>query len=155
MEILKFNKINGNQYKEFIKKYNNVQEFDILNSQTFNVGEKEIFLVVEKGILNKNKILAYSIIQKDIEYSYIINSADKDYFNNETTICILDFMVREKSRNKGVGTKLAKYLMDYIYIDKDIILEPKGDGYWFWKKFNFEENKELQKTVWKRKNNRR
>lgn len=43
MEILKFNKSNSNIYKEFINRYNKIIEFDILNIQTFNIGEKEIF----------------------------------------------------------------------------------------------------------------
>ena len=59
MEILKFNKSNSNIYKEFINRYNKIIEFDILNIQTFNIGEKEIFLVVDKGIIRKYKILAY------------------------------------------------------------------------------------------------
>ena len=74
MEILKFNKSNSNIYKEFINRYNQIIEFDILNIQTFNIGEKEIFLVVDKGIIRKYKILAYAIIEKDLEYLYIVNS---------------------------------------------------------------------------------
>ena len=64
-------------------------------------------------------------------------------------------MVKKNLRNKGIGTKLAQYLIDYIYIDKNIILQPDGDGYWFWKKFGFEEDNESEKMTWKIKDNRR
>lgn len=53
MKFLKFNKSNGIIYKEFINRYNKIIEFAILNIQTFDIGEKEIFLVVDKGIIRK------------------------------------------------------------------------------------------------------
>lgn len=43
MEILRFNKSNSNDYRKFINKYNNIIEFDTLNIQTFNIGEKKYF----------------------------------------------------------------------------------------------------------------
>lgn len=155
MEILRFNKSNSNNYRKFINKYNNIIEFDTLNIQNFNIGEKEIFLLVDKGIVRKYKILAYSIIEKELKYLYIVNLISKKYENNGTTIFISDFMVKKNLRNKGIGTKLAQYLIDYIYIDKNIILQPEGDGYWFWKKFGFEEDNESEKMTWKITDNRR
>lgn len=148
MEILRFN-----DYRKFISKYNNIIEVDTLNIQTFNIGEKEIFLLVDKGIVRKYKILAYSIIEKDLKYLYIVNLISKKYQNNGTTIFVSDFMVKKNLRNKEIGTKLAQYLIDYIYIDKNIILQP--DGYFFWKKFSFEEENELEKMTWKIQDNRR
>lgn len=155
MEILRFNKSNSNNYRKFINKYNNIIEFDTLNIQNFNIGEKEIFLLVDKRIVRKYKILAYSIIEKELKYLYIVNLISKKYENNGTTIFISDFMVKKNLRNKGIGTKLAQYLIDYIYIDKNIILQPDGDGYWFWKKFGFEEDNESEKMTWKITDNRR
>lgn len=155
MEILRFNKFNSNDYRKFINKYNNTIEFDVLNIQTFNIGEKEVFLLVSKGILRKYNILAYSIIEKELKYLYIVNLISKKYENNGTTIFISDFMVKKNLRNKGIGTKLVQYLIDYIYIDKNIILQPDEDGYWFWKKFGFEEDTESEKITWKLRNNRR
>ena len=155
MEILGFNKSNSNNYRKFINKYNNIIEFDTLNIQNFNIGEKEIFLLVDKRIVRKYKILAYSIIEKELKYLYIVNLISKKYENNGTTIFISDFMVKKNLRNKGIGTKLAQYLIDYIYIDKNIILQPDGDGYWFWKKFGFEEDNESEKMTWKITDNRR
>lgn len=155
MEILKFNKSNSNIYKEFINRYNKIIEFDILNIQTFNIGEKEIFLVVDKGIIRKYKILAYAIIEKDLEYLYIVNSISRNYQNDGTTIFISDFMVKKDSRNIGIGTKLARYLIDDIYREKNIILQPDEDGYSFWKKFSFDDDKESKKRTWRIKSNRR
>lgn len=137
MEILRFNRDRSNEYKNFIRKYNNVAEFNTLNINTFGVGEKEIFLVVEKGKIRKYNILAYAIVQKDLKYLYIVNSISEEYKNDGTVIFISDFMVKEKMRNKGIGTKLAHYLINFIYLDKDIILQPDGDGNWFWRRFNF------------------
>ncbi len=90
-----------------------------------------------------------------MKYLYIVNLISKKYENNGTTIFVSDFMVKKNLRNKGIGTKLAQYLIDYIYIDKNIILQPDGDGYWFWKKFGFEEDNESEKMTWKIKYNRR
>lgn len=155
MEILRFNKSNSNNYRKFINKYNNIIEFDTLNIQNFNIGEKEIFLLVDQEIVRKYKILAYSIIEKELKYLYIVNLISKKYENNGTTIFISDFMIKKNLRNKGIETKLAQYLIDYIYIDKNIILQPDGDGYWFWKKFGFEEDNESEKMTWKITDNRR
>ena len=155
MEILRFNKFNSDDYRKFINKQNNIIEFDTLNIQIFNIGEKEIFLLVNKGIVKKYKILAYSIIEKDLKYLYIVNLISKKYQNNGTTIFVSDFMVKKNLRNEGIGTKLAQYLIDYIYIDKNIILQPDGDGCWFWKKFGFEEDNESEKMTWKIRDNRR
>lgn len=148
MKILRFNKSNNNEYRKFIKKYN-IREFYTLSMQTFNIGEKEIFLIVDKGKLRKYKILAYAIIEKDLEYLYIVNSISKEYQNNGTIIFISDFMVRKNLRNKGIGTKFVQYLINHIYVEKNIILQPDEDGYWFWKKFNFENDNKSEKETWK------
>lgn len=153
MEIFEFNKSNSNEYRKFISQYNNIIEFQTLNIQTFNIGEKDIFLLVNKGIVKKYKILAYSIIEKDLKYLYMVYSISKKYQNNGTTIFVSDFMVNRKMRNKGIGTKLAKYLIDNIYIDKKIILQPDGDGNWFWKKFDFVSDKISKKMTWILKRN--
>lgn len=40
-------------------------------------------------------------------------------------------------RNQGLGKYLENYIVNEVYKDKDIILQPDGDGNWFWKKFGF------------------
>ena len=120
MEIVRFNRVNKGEYKKFIRKYNNVPEFNILNISNFNVGEKEIFLVIEKGLIKKYKILAYSIIEKDLKYLYIANSISEKYKNDGTVILISDFMVKKRLRRNGIGTKFAKYIIEEIFVDKNI-----------------------------------
>jgi len=149
MEIVRFNRVNKGEYKEFIRKYNNVPEFNILNISNFNVGEKEIFLVIEKGLIKKYKILAYSIIEKDLKYLYIANSISEKHKNDGTVILISDFMVKKRLRRNGIGTKFAKYIIEEIFVDKNIILQPDGDGYYFWKKFKFESDNISEKETWK------
>lgn len=149
MEILRFNKNNKDEYKKFIGKYNNVPEFNILDISNFNFGEKEIFLAIEKGIMKKYKILAYSIIEKDLKNFYIANSISEKYKNDGTVILISDFIVKEKLRRHGIGSEFAQYLIDEIFLDKDIILQPDGDGYEFWKRFGFETDNISEKETWK------
>ena len=40
-------------------------------------------------------------------------------------------------RNQGIGQYFARYILNEKYKDKNIILQPDGDGNWFWKKFGF------------------
>lgn len=148
MEILRFNKDNYKDYKNFINKYNNSIEFVTLKINNFDIGQKEIFLVIKKSLINKYKILAYSIVEKDLKYLYIANSISESYNNDGTYIFISDFMVKVKARNKGIGTKLAEYLIYETFKDKKILLQPDEDGYWFWKKFNFKKDNISEKETW-------
>ena len=152
MEILKFNDDNKSEYKYFINKYNNVKEFYTLKVQTFDTEKKKIFLLVEKGVLKKYKIIAYAIIEEELKYLYITNSISEEYLNDGTTIYISDFMVRRCSRKQGIGTYLAKYLIEDVYRDKNIILQPDGDGFLFWKKFNFKQDEISKNETWKKIN---
>ena len=49
-------------------------------------------MVADKGIIRKYKILAYAIIEKDLEYLYIVNSISRNYQNDGTTIFISDWL---------------------------------------------------------------
>lgn len=151
MEILKFNKNNGKEYREFIDKYNKKIKFETLDIQTFYGGDKEIFLFVDKGILRKYTILAYSIVEKNLKSLYRVNSISEKHNNDGTYVFISDFMVKTIERNKGIGTKLARYLIDEAFADKNIILQPDEDGYWFWKKFGFESDNISEKETWIKK----
>ena len=148
MQILKFNKDNSNEYRDFVNKYNNSKEFITLKINNFNVGEKEIFLVVKKGITKQYRIIAYSIIEKNLKYLYMANSISESYSNNGRYIFISDFMVERKARNNGIGTKLAEYLINEIYSNKNILLQPDEDGYWFWRKFGFHSDNISEKETW-------
>lgn len=61
-------------------------------------------------------------------------------------IYISDFMIDYLYRNQGNGKILANYIINDIYKDKDIILQPDGDGNWFWKEFGFV-NDEISKHL--------
>ena len=148
MEILRFNKDSDKEYKSFINKYNDSKEFITLKINDFNIGQKEIFLVIQKSLIKKYKILAYSIVEKDFKYLYIANSISENYNNDGTYIFISDFMVKKRARNKGIGTKLAEHLINQIYKDKKILLQPDEDGYWFWKKFRFKSDNISEKETW-------
>jgi len=105
-------------------------------------------LVIKKSLIKKYKILAYSIVEKDLEYLYMENLISKDYNNDGTYIFIFDFMVKRRARNKGIGRKLAEYLIYEIFRDKKILLQPDQDGQWFWRKFGFESDNLSEKETW-------
>lgn len=148
MKIISFNKENRNEYMNFIKQCKNSWEFRCLENNYFNVGDKEIFLVIEKGLCRKHNIVAYSIVEKDLRYLYKVNFISEIHKNDGNNIYIYDFMVRKESRNTGIGSKLAQYLINEIFIDKNIILQPDGDGHWFWKKFDFQQDNISKKETW-------
>lgn len=148
MQILKFNKDNSNEYRDFVNKYNNSKEFITLKINNFNIGEKEIFLVVKKGLIKKYRILAYSIIEKNLKYLYMANLISESYSNNGRYVFISDFMVKRIARNNGIGTMLAQYLINEIYANKNILLQPDEDGYWFWEKFGFQSDNISEKETW-------
>lgn len=51
-------------------------------------------------------------------------------------------------RNQGIGKKLVRYIIDSEYKNRNIILQPDGNGYWFWKKFGFENDNISKHETW-------
>ena len=48
----------------------------------------------------------------------------------------------------GIGNILAKYILEKRYAKADVILQPDGDGYSFWKKFGFENDNISKHETW-------
>lgn len=136
MEIVEYNYDNRMQYSEFIRKYNKSNCLNSLNVQTFSKGKK-IFLMIDKGRIKKYKIIGYSITYEDLHVICLSNDISEKYDEDNNTIFIADFMINYLYRNQGNGKFFVKYILDEVYKDKDIILQPDGDGNWFWKKFDF------------------
>ncbi len=101
-----------------------------LNTQTFSKGKK-IYLVLETGFLKKYKIIGYTIIYEDLNIIYYSNNISKKYNGESNTIFISDFMIDYVYRKQGAGKLLARHIIEEVYKDKNIILQPDGDGYWF------------------------
>ena len=144
MEIVHFTKKEEKEWREFTRKYNNVREFDILNGTTFPSDKKEIFVIIEKGWIQKYKLIAYCIIEKELKDFTFLNMIDKSYESVNNTVYLTDFMVR-----------IAEYMINEICEGKDIILNPDEDGYWFWKKFGFISDEVSNRETWiLRRNNK-
>ena len=92
---------------------------------------------MEKGFLKKYKTIGYSIVYEDLHTICFSNDISKKYDRDSNTIFISDFMIDYFYQNQGIGKYLARYIIDKVYEDKNIILQPDGDGNWFWKKFGF------------------
>lgn len=148
MEIKEFNYKNKNEFADIVTKYNNIREFYILTSRLINVDDRTIFLVLKKGILKKYKILAYAIVDENIELICKCNNINEEYTNQKRIICITDFIVRYTKRKMGIGNTLAKYILEKRYAKADVILQPDGDGYSFWKKFGFENDNISKHETW-------
>lgn len=136
MEIFKFDNNSKIEYYNFVRKYNKSKYMDTLNIQTFSKGKK-IYLLIDKKILLKYKILGYVIIYENLHTICYANNVNQKYNNDLKTIYISDFMIDKPYRNQGFGKYLENYIVNEEYKDKDIILQPDGDGNWFWKKFGF------------------
>lgn len=136
MEIKEFNYNIRLQYSDFIRKYNKSRCLSSLNIQTFSKGKK-IFLILEKGFFKKYKIIGYSIGYEELHTICFSNDISKKYDEDTNTIFISDFMIDYLFRNQGIGQYFARYILNEKYKDKNIILQPDGDGNWFWKKFGF------------------
>lgn len=148
MEILCFTKKEEKECKEFINKYNNIEEFNILNITTFTSEKKKLFFMVDKGILKKYKLIAYCIVEEELKPFLFFGMIDKKYGEEGNIVFLSDFMVKISERNNGIGKMLAKYIIDEHYKNKTIILNPDDDGYWFWKKFGFVEDKISKHKTW-------
>lgn len=135
MEIVEYDSNTRVEYLVFVKKFNKSKYMSTLNTQTFSEGKK-IFLLIEKGFFRKYKIIGYTIIYENLQLCFFNNISEK-YDGDSNTIFISDFMVDYTYRNKGIGKYLAKYIIDEVYKQKNITLQPDGDGNWFWKKFGF------------------
>lgn len=148
MEIKRFTKAEEKEWREFIRKYNNVREFDILNITTFPSKEKEIYMIIENGLFRKYKFIAYCIIEKELKDFTLLNMIDKSYGDANNMVYLTDFMVRISKRNQGIGKEFAGYILNEICKGKDVILNPDADGYWFWKKFGFIDDKISKHKTW-------
>lgn len=155
MDIIEYDYNTRIEYSKFIRKYNKSKYLNTLNIQTFSKGKK-IFLVIEKTILYRYKIVGYAIVYGDLHVMCYSNNISKKYDGDDENIFVSDFMIDYPYRNQGIGKFLAKYILDEVYKDKNIILQPDGDGNWFWKKFGFVHDKISQHTtlILKKKNNK-
>lgn len=147
MKIIRYNYDTRIEYYKFIRKYNRSEFLSTLNIQTFSK-EKTIYLVIEKSILRKYKIIGYAIIYEDLHVICFSNDISKKYDRDINTIFIGDFMTDYSYRNKGIGKQLARYIINFEYKDKNIILQPVDDGNWFWKKFGFVNDEISQHMTW-------
>ncbi len=136
MEIKKFNYNLSIEYDKFVRKYNKSKYLYSLEHQTFQ-NEKKIFLLVNRGFWGRYKIIGYAIIYEELRVLCISNNISQKYDRDKDTIFISDFMIDKTYQNNGLGKKLANYIVNELYNDKNIILQPDGDGNWFWKKFGF------------------
>lgn len=153
MEIRQYNYDDRIEYSKFIRKYNKSKCLDTLNIQTFFKG-KTIYLILEKTFFNIYKIIGYAIVYEELNTLYLSNEISKKYDEDSNTIFISDFMIDYLFRNQGIGQWFAKYILYDKYKDKNIILQPDGDGNWFWKKFGFiPDNISNQLTLILKRNN--
>lgn len=136
MKFIEYNYDNKVQYSDFIRKYNKSKCLSSLNIQTFCEGKK-IFLMVDKGLIKKYKIIGYVIVYEKLKTICMVNEVSENYEDNSNVVFISDFMIDYIYRKKGLGKFLAKYIIDEVYRKRNIILQPDGDGNWFWKKFGF------------------
>ena len=139
MEIKQYNYDTKVEYSKFVRKYNKSKQLKILSSIKFIKG-KNIFLILKRGIFRKYIIIGYTIIDEDMRIIYFRDEINEKYIKNDNIIYITDFMIDYLYRNQGIGKKFANYIINGIYENKNIILQPKGDGNWFWKKFGFVED---------------
>lgn len=57
-------------------------------------------------------------------------------------------------QNQGIGKKLVRHIIEKVYGDKNIIMQPDGDGYWFWRKFGFVNDNSSKQVTWILKRNK-
>lgn len=136
MQIIEYNYDTRIEYSQFVRKYNKFNCLDTLKVQTFSKG-KRIFLLIEKGFFRKYKIIGYAIIYENLHVLCFSNNISEKYNEMSNTIFISDFMIDYSYRNRGIGKYFAKYIIDEVYKQQNITLQPDGDGNWFWKKFGF------------------
>lgn len=146
MEIRKYDYNSKIEYSSFIRKYNRSKCLSTLNFQTISKGKK-IYLLVDKSFFQKNIIIGYAIIYEDLHVICNVNDVNQKYDGDSKTIFISDFMIDLPYRNQGLGKYLENYVVNEVYKDKDIILQPDGDGNWFWKKFSFVNDEISQHTT--------
>jgi len=87
--------------------------------------------------LGRYKIIGHAIIYEEIHVLCISNNISQKYDRDKDTVFISDFLIDKAYQNNGLGKNLANYIVNELYNDKNIILQPDGDGNWFWKKFGF------------------
>lgn len=147
MEIKQYDSTSRVEFTHFIEKYKVKKRLNTLNNTSLIEG-KRIFLVLEKGFLKKYKIIGYAIVNEELHAICIANQVSQKYAKDRNTIYISDFIIDYLYRNQGKGKTLANYILNDIYKDKDIILQPKCDGNWFWKKFGFVNDKTSKHITW-------
>ncbi|MCI8482307.1 MAG: hypothetical protein HFJ27_04455 [Clostridia bacterium] len=145
MEIKQYDFSSRVEFAHFIKKYKMKKRLDTLNNTSLVEGKK-IFLVLERGFFKKYKIIGYTIINEKVDAICIVNKINEEYCERQDVIYISDFMIDYLYQNQGNGKILANYIINDIYKDKDIILQPDGDGNWFWKELGFV-NDEISKHL--------
>lgn len=149
MEIMHFGIDNKDEYKKFIKRNNKRSFLDILNVITFQSESKQVYLYVNKKVFNRYKIIAYAIIEEQLDnqlYMDIFRYNEK--YVNGNYIYISDFYVHDLYRRRGIGTLFASEIINIFYCDFGIILSPDGDGFNFWNKLGFENDNISEKETW-------
>ena len=99
MKIIKYNYDTRVEYSKFIREYNRSKILSTLNIQTFLEG-KIIYLVIDKSILRKYKIIGYAIIYEDLHVICFSNDISPKYDGKLDTIFISDFMIDYPYRNE-------------------------------------------------------
>lgn len=115
---------------------------------------KKNILNIKKGFFKKYKIIGYSIVYEDLHTVCFSNNISRKYDGDSNTVFISDFMIDYIYQNQGIGKYLVRYIIEKVYGDKNIILQPDGDGYWFWEKFGFVNDNISKHITWILKRNK-
>lgn len=151
LRTLRFNKDNSEEYQQYRNKL--PKEFDILSIQDFAYN-KNIFLLVKKGILNREKIIGYAILfdctslnEEDKRNVALISDIDSKTILEGEWVFISDFMILWFHRRRGIGREFFRYIESNYYDNNDFILNADGDGKYFWRKLGFKYIDRLNKTM--------
>lgn len=153
LEIKEYDHNNRMELFEMKKNAKNISEFSYLRlNTTLEENFKKFFLLLQHGRIVKNKIIAYAIIYDDMKIANLTNQISSEYIGTNS-IFISDMMVKDSKKRKGFGKKLAEYIIYEKYSDKNIILQPDGEGFYFWKKFDFTRDNISERNTWILKRN--
>lgn len=153
-EILRFNKMNSEEYRYY--KHKLPKEFYILENRRFT-DEEDIFLLIRKGIFNRIKIIGYAILndcsklnEKDRKTVALINSIDSGTILDHEWVIISDFMILRLQRRRGIGSEFFRHIENDYYNNRQFILNADGDGKFFWNKLGFKFVDKLRRTMVKK-----
>lgn len=98
MEIIKYDYNSKIEYSRFIRKYNKSKYMHTLNIQTISK-DKKIYLLIDKNLFLKYKLIGYAIIYEDLHLICYANDISQKYDGDNETIFISDFMIDLPYRN--------------------------------------------------------